>query len=195
MAARHWDSCSTMWQSVMWLDEQKFAIVSRIHGLPVFGTKEPRDHLACYQPSVPKPAFLMVWRCISHYGMKWKHQCWNVYTGLRATYTPIQTVSYSGLVYFSKTMLNCILLTLYKHDFIKEESRCWTGLLEPRPFIGWKHVAVFLVSWCTNTDQDCLAASVQHQARMGKRSSFKASATDGSFPLYFYKNTFDIFII
>ncbi len=47
-------------KSVLWLDESKLA-------------KEERDLPACYQCSVQKPASLMVWGCVSAYGMDSLH--------------------------------------------------------------------------------------------------------------------------
>ncbi len=49
------------WKSVLWSDESKFDIL--------VGNKEEGDLPACYQRSVQKPASLMVWGCISAYGM------------------------------------------------------------------------------------------------------------------------------
>ncbi len=57
------------WRSVLWSDESKFDILFGNHGCRVLRTKEERDHPACYQRSVQKPASLMVWGCISAYGM------------------------------------------------------------------------------------------------------------------------------
>ncbi len=77
-------------KSVLWLDESKLA-------------KEERDLPACYQCSVQKPASLMVWGCVSAYGMDSLHflecfhyECWKVYKGFRATYAPLQMTSISG---------------------------------------------------------------------------------------------------
>ncbi len=49
------------WKSVLWSDESKFDIL--------VGAKEEGDLPACHQRSVQKPASLMVWGCISAYGM------------------------------------------------------------------------------------------------------------------------------
>ncbi len=65
--------------------------------------KEEGDLPACYQCSVQKPASLMVWGCISAYGMGSLHvlegtmnaeRC--IYKGFRATYAPLQITSISG---------------------------------------------------------------------------------------------------
>ncbi len=56
------------WKSVLWSDESKFDILVG-NGRRVLRAKEEGDLKACYQCSVQKPASLMVWRCISAYGM------------------------------------------------------------------------------------------------------------------------------
>ncbi len=57
------------WKSVLWSDESKFDILVGNHGRCVLRAKEKGDLPACYQCSVQKPASLMVWGCISAYGM------------------------------------------------------------------------------------------------------------------------------
>ncbi len=57
------------WKSVLWSDEPKFGILVGNHGHCVLRAKEEGDLSACYQHSVQKPASLMVWGCISVYGM------------------------------------------------------------------------------------------------------------------------------
>ncbi len=57
------------WKSVLWSDESKFDILVGNHGRRVLRAKEEEDLPACYQRSVQKPASLMVWGCISAYGM------------------------------------------------------------------------------------------------------------------------------
>ncbi len=57
------------WKSVLWSDESKFDILVGNHGRRVLRAKEEGDHPVCYQRSVQKPASLMVWGCISVYGM------------------------------------------------------------------------------------------------------------------------------
>ncbi len=57
------------WKSVLWSDEFKFDILVGNHGRRVLRAKEEGDLPACYQRSVQKPASLMVWGCISAYGM------------------------------------------------------------------------------------------------------------------------------
>ncbi len=57
------------WKSVLWSDESKFDILVGNNGCRVIQAKEEGDLPACYQHSVQKPASLMVWGCISAYGM------------------------------------------------------------------------------------------------------------------------------
>ncbi len=57
------------WKGVLWSDESKFDILVGNHGRRVLWAKEEGDLPACYQRSVQKPASLMVWGCISAYGM------------------------------------------------------------------------------------------------------------------------------
>ena len=57
------------WNSVLWSDESKFDILVGNHGRRVLRAKEEGDLPSCYQRSVQKPASLMVWGCISAYGM------------------------------------------------------------------------------------------------------------------------------
>ncbi len=67
------------WKSVLWSDESKFDIGNLVgnHGRRVLRAKEEGDLPACYQRSVQKPASLMVWGCISAYGMG----CFHVLVG------------------------------------------------------------------------------------------------------------------
>ncbi len=57
------------WKSVLWSNESKFDIIFGNHGLRVLRAEEEGDLPACFQCSVQKPASLMVWGCISTYGM------------------------------------------------------------------------------------------------------------------------------
>ncbi len=61
------------WKSVLWSDESKFDILVGNHGRCVLRAKEEGDLPACYQCLVQKPASLMVWGCISAYGMDSLH--------------------------------------------------------------------------------------------------------------------------
>ncbi len=57
------------WKSVLWSDESKCDILVENHRQRVLRAKEEGDLPACYQRSAQKPASLMVWGCISAYGM------------------------------------------------------------------------------------------------------------------------------
>ncbi len=57
------------WKSVLWSDESKFDILVGNYRRRVLWAKEEGDLPACHQRSVQKPASLMVWGCISAYGM------------------------------------------------------------------------------------------------------------------------------
>ncbi len=57
------------WKSVLWSDKSQFDILVGNYGHCVLRAKEEGDIPACYQRSVQKPASLMVWGCISAYGM------------------------------------------------------------------------------------------------------------------------------
>ena len=68
-AKAHLKWTEAKWKTVVWSDKSKFEIVFGNHGRHVLRTKDERDHPACYQRSVQKPASLMVWGCISAYWM------------------------------------------------------------------------------------------------------------------------------
>ncbi|KAK3506915.1 hypothetical protein QTP70_031190, partial [Hemibagrus guttatus] len=57
------------WKTVLWSDQSKFEVLFRKLGRHVIRTKEDKDNPSCYQRSVQKPAFLMVWGCMSTCGM------------------------------------------------------------------------------------------------------------------------------
>ncbi len=89
------------WKSVLWSDESKFDILVGNHRCLVLRAKEEGDLPACYQHSVQKPASMMVWGCISAYGMSSLHVLEGtmnvkVYKGFRATYAPLQTMCISA---------------------------------------------------------------------------------------------------
>ncbi len=68
-AKAHFKWTASKWISVLWSDETKFYILVGNHGQRVLRGKEEGDLPVCYQRSVEKPASLLVWRCISAYGM------------------------------------------------------------------------------------------------------------------------------
>ncbi len=96
------DKAVSEWKSVLWSDESKSDILVVNHGRRVLRAKEEGHLPACYQCSVQKPASLMVWGCISVYGMGSLHVLEGtmnaeMYTGFRATYAPLQrTCSSAG---------------------------------------------------------------------------------------------------
>ncbi len=57
------------WRSLLWPDKSKFDILVGNHGRRVLRAKEEGDLPAHHQRSVQKPAFLMLWGCISAYVM------------------------------------------------------------------------------------------------------------------------------
>ncbi len=89
------------WKSVLWPDESKFDILVRNHRRRVLRAKEEGDLPVCYQRSVQKTASLMVWGCISAYGMGSLHVLEGTmnaerYKGFRATYAPLQRTCISA---------------------------------------------------------------------------------------------------
>ncbi len=56
-------------KSVLWSDESNFDILVGNHGCHVLRAKEEGDRPVSHQCSVQKPASLMVWGCISAYGL------------------------------------------------------------------------------------------------------------------------------
>lgn len=77
--------------------------------------------LACYQHSVQSPSSLMVWGCISDYGIGSLHigkvpsLLKGIYTGCRATHAqhmqhPDNVFFGQSLAYFNKKMINCRML-------------------------------------------------------------------------------------
>ncbi len=111
------------WKSVLWSDESKFDILVGNHGRCVLRAKEEGDLPACYQRSVQKPASLMVWGCISAYGMGSLHVLEGTMNAERYL-----ICSPPDDVYFSRTMQNHILQLLQQHGFVVEESGYWIGL-------------------------------------------------------------------
>ncbi len=123
------------WKSVLWSDESKFDILVGNHRCHVLRVKEEGDLPACYQHSVQKPASLMVWGCISAYGMGSLHVLEGTMNAeryikvLEQICSPPDDVYFrEGLVYFSRTMQNHTLQLLQQHSFVVEESGCWIGL-------------------------------------------------------------------
>ncbi len=108
----------------------KWKSVLSNHGHRVLCAKEEGDLPACYQRSVQKPASLLVWGCITVYGMGSLHVLELALEGpmnaeryikvLEHICSPPDDVYFrEGLVYFSRTKQN---LLLQQHGFIVEES-------------------------------------------------------------------------
>ncbi len=112
------------WKSVLWSDKSKFDILVGNHGRRILRAKEEGDLPACYQRSVQKPASLMVWGCISAYGMDSLHVLEGTINAERYIKVLSNICSPPDDVYFSRTMQNHILQQLQQHGFVVEESRC-----------------------------------------------------------------------
>ncbi len=96
------------WKSLLWSDESKFDILAGNHGRRVFRAKEERDLPAYYQRSVQKPASLMVWGCISAYGMGSLHVLEGTMNAERYIKVLEQHMLPSRRRVFSRTMQNHI---------------------------------------------------------------------------------------
>ncbi len=123
------------WKSVLWSDKSKFDTLFGNDGRRVLWAKEEGDLPACYQRSVQKPASLMVWGCISAYGMGSLHVLEGTVNAeryikvLEQHMLPSRRCLFQGRpCYFSRTMQNHILQLLQQHGFVAEESGCWISL-------------------------------------------------------------------
>ncbi len=119
-AKAHFKWTVSKWKSVLWSDESKFDILVGNHRCRVLRVKEEGDLPACYQRSVQKPASLMVWGCISAYGMGSLH----VLEGNMNTGSYIKVLEQHVLSSLTLTMQNHILQLLQQHGFAVEESGC-----------------------------------------------------------------------
>ncbi len=116
-------------KSVLWSGESKFYILVGNHGRRVLRAKEEGDLPACYQRSVQKPASLMVWGCISPYGMGSLHVLEGTMNAERYIKVLEQHMLPSRRRVFQQDhiqhiMQNHILQLLQQHDFVVEESGC-----------------------------------------------------------------------
>ncbi len=68
-AKAHLKRTVSKWISVQWSDKSKFDILVGNHGHRVLRSRKEGHLPACYERSVQKPASLMVWGCISAYGL------------------------------------------------------------------------------------------------------------------------------
>ncbi len=89
------------------------------HRCRVLRAKEERDLPACHQLSVQKPASLMVWGCISSYGMGSLH----VLEGTMNAERYIKVLEQHMLPSRRR-----VFQLLQQHSFVVEESGCWIGL-------------------------------------------------------------------
>ena len=106
------------WKSVLWYDESKFEILSRNYGCHTLQAKEEREHLACYQSTVQKPASMMEWACFSAHGTGDLHN--DIYRFCNNTCCHPGNVFFNkDLAYFSKTIPNHVL-----HMLQVKESGC-----------------------------------------------------------------------
>ncbi len=101
-------------------DESIFDILIKNHRRRVLRAKEEGDLPACHQCSVQKLASLMVWGCISAYGMGSLH----VFECTMNAERYIKICSPPEDLYFSRTVQNHILQLLQQHGLVVEESGC-----------------------------------------------------------------------
>ena len=95
-----------------------------------------------------------------------KHQCWRLNRGFWAICSHPDNVSFrEGLAYFSETMVNQIPHPSRQHGVA--QARCWTGL-QSRPFTNWKHLVRHKMKNPATRAQDCWAARILDQSRMGQ---------------------------
>ena len=173
------------WKTVLWSDESKFEIVFGNHGRCVLRTKDVRDHPACYQGSVQKPASLMVWGCISTDGMGSLH----IWKGTINAETYIEVLKQHMLP--SRQRLFQGRPCIFQQDNAKPHTASITTAwlcrrrvcLQSRPFTKiHQHLAHHETKNKeeeeeTKKTQDCSAARILYQKRMGQHSSLKTPAT------------------
>ena len=99
---------------MLWSDESTFQTVFGNHGRRVLRAKGEKNHPDCYQCKVQKPAFVMVWGCVSAHGMGNLHICEGTINAERYTQVLEQhmlpTIFFRDVpAYFSKTMPSHIL--------------------------------------------------------------------------------------
>jgi len=112
------------WKSVLWSDESKFDILVGNHGRHVLWAKGKRDLPACYQRSVQKPASLMLWGCISAYGMGSLHVLEGTMNAERYIKVSRRCLFQGRPCVFQQAMQNHVLQLLQQHGFVIEESGC-----------------------------------------------------------------------
>ncbi len=147
------------WKSVLWSDESKFYILVGNHGHRVLRAKEEGELPACYQCSVQKPASLMVWGCISAYGMGSLHVLEGTMNAESYIKALEQHMLREVLVYFSRTMNSSAAGNLYQarmgpnsntktpethnldaqtsSDCLEKKRRCYTMINMPPSQLFW----------------------------------------------------------
>ncbi len=148
------------WKCVPWSDESKFDILVGNHGCCVLRAKEEGDLSACFQRSVQKPASLMVWGCISAYGMGSLHVLegtmnaeryikvleqhmlpsrWRVFQGRLFVFQQDNAKPHTAAITTVGASLKCPYYGFLKMTF---HAVCNTALSE------WKHPAKFQIWKC-----------------------------------------------
>ena len=107
----HFGWTEVKWKSVLWSDKSNFEILFGNHECCVFWAKAERNHPACHQHTVQKPAFMMVWSWITAHGMGDLHICEGT---INSEYVQVWEQHmlpsrWQRLYLVQKTMLNYIL--------------------------------------------------------------------------------------
>ncbi len=116
------------WKSVLWSNESKFYILVVNHRRRVLRAKEEGDLPVCHQRSVQKPAFLMIWGCISAYGMGSLHVLEGTMNAEGYIKILEQHMLPSKQRVFQQDNAKPHTVLLQPHGFRVEEYRCWIGL-------------------------------------------------------------------
>ncbi len=98
------------------------------HGHHVLQAKEEGDLPACHQCSVQKPASLMVWGCISAYGMGSLHVLEGTMNAERYIKVLEQHMLPSRWRVFQQDNAKPHTAAIQQHGFVVEEPGCWIGL-------------------------------------------------------------------
>ena len=118
------ENCLAMW----WMKILKFSFWNPGHC--VLGVREERDHLACYQSKVQKPASMMICVCITAHNV----QYWVTCTRFGATYAAIHEVSVSSKASLISVRHFLVTFHLLKAHYkvknqIKEAPNYWNEIL------------------------------------------------------------------
>ncbi len=119
------------WKTVLWSDETKCEVLCGKLGRHVIRTKEDKDNPSCYQRSVQKPASLMVWGCMSVFGMGSLH----IWKGTINAERYIQVLEQHMLP--SRCRLFQGRPCIFQHD----NARPHMASLQSRSFTHRKHLA------------------------------------------------------